>query len=147
VLFLLMVTFIGMLYFNLASASLSDSYQPGIEKLQAFLNPMYISFIMLALVILVNSPWLISLSKAYFVGVIIICIFMVIFVSIYHGPTSNWSFPEERTLIDTIDKALAQPSFSNRSAAKVVFNGVISLIALGMTYFVGQIRYNKQNQD
>ncbi|MGR8933798.1 MAG: hypothetical protein ACU837_05325, partial [Gammaproteobacteria bacterium] len=125
-----------------ATASLSDSYQPGIENLHILLNPIYISIFVLALVFF-RSSCLFGLAKAYFIAALICCFVMGVGVSTYHGPTGGWVFPENRTLSKTIERSLFQPSFSGRSTARVVFNGLVVLMALGITLYVGRKRYNK----
>jgi hypothetical protein len=144
-LFLLIAAFIGMLYFTSATASLRDSYQPGIERLHILLNPIYISIIVLVSVVVVRGRWLFGLAKTYFIVALICCVVMGVFVSTYHGAASSWVFPEDRTLSATIERSLFHPSFSGRSTARVAYNGLVVLLALGITQYVGRKRYNKAN--
>lgn len=141
ILLVLITAFISMLYFTSATASLRDSYQPGIENLHILLNPMYISIFVLVLVF-VRNRWLFGLAKMYFIAALICCVVMGGYVSTYHGSTGKWVFPENRTLSITIKRSLFQPSFSGRSTARVAFNGLVVLVALGITLYVGRKRYN-----
>jgi len=144
-LFLLIAAFVGMLYFTSATASLRDTYQPGIERLHILLNPIYISIFVVVSVVVVRSGWLFGLAKTYFIVAFICCVVMGVFVSIYHGAAGGWVLPEDRTLSATIERSLSQPSFSGRSTARVAFNGLVVLLALGITLYVGRKRYNKAN--
>ena len=144
-LFLLIAAFVGMLYFTSATASLRDTYQPGIERLHILLNPIYISVFVVVSAVAVRSSWLLGMAKTYFIVALICCVVMGVFVSTYHGAASSWVFPEDRTFSATIERALFQPSFSGRSTVSVAFNGLVVLLALGITLYVGRKRYNKTN--
>jgi len=139
----LMVIYIEELYFFTATASLRNSYQPGIEELHRFFDPNYISLVMLLTVAIIKHPWWMSLTKMFFIGALISCFALGLFESLYQGAAKSWVLPEDRTLSDTIESSLIHPTFSGRSTARSAFCGIVAFIALGITIFLERHRHNQ----
>ncbi len=124
----------AMLYFRVATASLSDDYQPGIEVLQAWLSPG----LLLAVVVLWAIVFRSSLSARVAVyacfSALMICAFMYPLVAQHSGNSNAWVFAQNRSLENTLHTALLRPNFSNRSKGSIVGSAGVALFWLGISF-------------
>jgi hypothetical protein len=134
------------LYFCAATASLYDSYQPGIEWLRVFITPGGLLFGVFLIACLNSSYWSARLAILSSAGAILVCLLMLAFISIHDGSASTWVFPENRSLFGTVRAALFQPSFSNRSFGSVVASGFFALVCLGGSLYISRRRHNQSSQ-
>jgi len=139
----ILIIYSAMLYFISATASLHDSYQPGIEKLQSLARPELIMLLTIMIGVYFKRYWVARLTLFTSQGALVICLLLVIFFALHNGSNSPWVPIEKRTLSDTVKTALFKPTFSGRSTGRVIFNGALSAIGFGILLISYRKRYNK----
>ncbi len=121
------------LYVSAATASIYDSYQPGITAFQIFFSPLIWLLIVYAALVICNvCGFRISFYSPLLGGVcaLLIVTFLIFVFEILPPPTfSSKSNRETADLPDTIRRALFTPSFSNRSYMYLL--GFLMTIGLG----------------
>jgi len=126
----------AMLYFCVATASLSDYYQPGIEVLQAWISPgLWLGVVVLCAVVF-RSVLSARVAVYSCFSAFMICAFMYPLVAQHSGNSNAWVFPQNRSLENTLDTALLRPNFSNRSKGSIVGSAGIALFWLGVSSYV-----------
>lgn len=120
-----------MLYFRVATASLHDNYQPGIEVLQTWISPGFLLGVVLGIAALFRSVDSIRTAVRSSLAALIICALMFGFVVVHSGNSNTWVFPQDRTLKGTIHTALFRPSFSNRSITTIIISAGVAFFWLG----------------
>ncbi|WP_143226736.1 hypothetical protein [Acidovorax sp. 62] len=131
------------LYFQAATASLSNTYQPGIKLLQAVISPSGLLLLVFLVACLRKSYAAARVAMATSAGAILVSALMLAFIAGHGDSPKTWQFPGARSLSSTVQVALFQPSFSNRSIGSVVGNGLLALLVLGgSVYFSRRLRIN-----
>lgn len=131
------------LYFQAATASLSNTYQPGIKLLQAVISPSGLLLLVFLVACLRKSYAAARVAMATSAGAILVSALMLAFIASHGDSPKTWQFPGARSLSSTVRVALSQPSFSNRSIGSVVGNGFLALLVLGgSVYFSRRRRIN-----
>lgn len=135
---LLICLYSGCTYFGAATASMHDSYIPGIDGLKLIFNPLLIIGILLGTLFLTGNRELSRITRNGMAWCIIISILMTqVVMDIKSQSSVDHSYPGERMLLSTIWQSLSAPSFSNRSIisfiASAVMAGICFLIA-GLFY-------------
>jgi hypothetical protein len=126
------------LYFQVATASLYDTHQPGIEALRRTLQPGVVLVLVSLLAWLRKSPWTIQLSRWVNGGAVLCCALMLMAVTLHSGTPPQWQPPEDRSLWSTLEQAILHPSFSNRSTFSAVKSGLFAAVLL-----MGAMRWRK----
>jgi hypothetical protein len=119
------------LYFQAATASLSNTYQPGIKLLQVVISPSGLLLLVFLVACLRKSYAAARVAMATSAGAILVCALMLAFIAGHGDSPKTWQPPGDRSLSSTVRVALFQPSFSNRSIGSVVGNGFLALLVLG----------------
>jgi hypothetical protein len=130
------------LYLRVATASINDSYQPGIEAIQIACSPGIVLALTLAEAAWTKSATVARLCTMCCVGALAVCGVMLIVVNMELS-TAAWQFAQERTLTSTLRRALFTPSFSNRSA---VWSAVFAAIMLRASLWLSHKLHNKALQ-
>lgn len=130
-----------LLYVFAATASLRNTYQPGIENLHITLNPNNLTILVIGTILLVKKRFLVKVSVLFLIFAIIISIVLTIFVSTYQGSIGEWVLPENRTLLGTVKRSVFEPVFSGRSTARTTFSGICAVIGYGLSCAVLRRRY------
>lgn len=123
------------LYFRIATASLDDAHQPGIESLQAMARPGAVLAMVSLLGWLHRSLWAIQLARWVNGGATLCCAVLLGVTLVHRGGLHRWQPPESRTLSRTVEQSLLHPSFSNRSTYSAIGSGLFAL-----ALFAGAIR-------
>ena len=149
----ILLLYTGTLYFQAATASLHEGYQPGIDRLKPVLEPVWL------LLGLAVYTWLKRSAPAFkriymtSAGAFLVCLGMLgVIIAIDNWKAKNtgntwfshqtpaWVCghtnhrentvirPEERLLICTVYTALFRPSFSNRSYSAVLGSSCVALL-------------------
>ncbi|WP_303759311.1 hypothetical protein [Alcanivorax jadensis] len=126
------------LYFQSATASLHDRYQPGIEFLQMLVSPALMLIVSAFLALMITSRRYRSFLKSSYLGCAVIGVLLGAFVFFHESRASNWASPEGRTMLNTLHASLFSPSFSNRSVVVVLGNALFSFALLGWFLFLGR---------
>ena len=134
------------LYFQAATASLSNAYQPGIEVLRAVVSPGGLLLVVFLIACLRKSYAAIRVATLASAGALFVSTLMLVVVAGHGGSLNTWQFPEARSLSGTVYLALFQPSFSNRSIGAVAGNGFLALLALGGSAYLSRRRHNQSVQ-
>ena len=121
----------AMLYFRVATASLHDNYQLGIEVLQIWISPGFLLGVVLGVTALFRSVDSIRTAVRSSLAALIICALMFGFVVAHSGNSNTWVFPQDRNLKDTIHTALFRPNFSNRSITTIIVSAGVAFFWLG----------------
>jgi len=141
---ILTLTYMLAAYFQAATASLKDSYQPGIEILRLFTMPGALLFAVFLAAFLVKSYTSARLSVIFCRAALCVCaLLFIITVFPWSKSSGNWLFPEERTLSTTVKTALFQPSFSNRSSISAASSGAFAFILLAASTRLAKKRHNQ----
>ena len=132
----------ALLYFRAATASLFDDYQPGIELLRQWLNPLWIAAVVwLAALIKGTAVWT-QFARDSAATALLLCLLMYLLVASHRGTQNPWQFPQERTLTNTVQIALLAPNFSSRSKLEIAVNGALSGLCL-VAYWLQSRRKRK----
>lgn len=131
------------LYFQAATASLSNTYQSGIELLRAVISPSGLLLLVFLVACLRQSYAIARVVMATSAGAILVSALMLAFIAGHDDSSKTWQFPEARSLSGTVQAALFEPSFSNRSIGSVVGNGFLAMLVFGgAVYFSRRLRVN-----
>ncbi len=131
------------LYFQAATASLSNTYQPGIELLRAVISPSGLLLLVFLVACLRKSYAAARVATVTGAGAILVCALMLASIASHGDSPITWQPDGARSLSSTVQVALFQPSFSNRSIGSVVGNGFLALLVLGgSVYFSRRRRIN-----
>ena len=140
---LLMVSLYGaLLYFHAATASLRDTYQPGIETMQLLSAPEAILLLILLVSVVVKQHWLAIFAFYCSIGAFVACAILFVLIATHDGNTNTWASPDDRTLQKTVITAMFEPSFSGRSTGRVLSNGAIAVLSIVSSAYVLRRRYN-----
>ena len=133
----LMLPYVGGVYFRAATASLSDDHQPGMESLKLCIQPGLVLLLPLLLAWLTKARGFMQVARWSSVCGLFACIVLLVFC-VSHGPSSGvqWLAAGTRSLATTVQQALFQPSFSNRSVASVAGSAVFAMGLLMLNCFV-----------
>ena len=115
-------------YFHAATASLSDDYQPGIERLKLSIQPGLVLLLPLLLAWLLKARGLIQIAQWSSLCGLLACLVVLVFCA-SHGQSGGvqWVAPNHRSLTTTVQQALFQPSFSSRSVGSVLGSAVFAM--------------------
>ena len=108
------------LYFRVATASLTDAYQPGIEALRGAVWPSVVLWVPLALALVFKSAVWMEASRAISAGAVVCCAVLLLLVKLSGGAAPGRIGGESRSLSTTVRVALLQPRFSNRSVGSLI---------------------------
>ena len=140
---LLTLVYVPAVYFEAATASLNDRYQPGIDTLQLFVMPGALLCAVFLAALLGKSYTSARLAFFFSRTALFACALLFLLTVIpSSGPPSDWVFSKDRSLAKAVKIALLQPSFSNRSSASVVGSGILAFII-----FIGSSRIAKKRHD
>lgn len=143
---LILVLYASALYFQAATASLSNIYQPGIESLRVSVSPGGLLVVVFLVACIRKSFVVAHLAMLTSAGAILVSVLMLAFVAGHGGSPNTWRFPEARSLSGTVRLALFQPSFSNRSIGSVAGNGFLALFVLAGSAYLSRRRHNNPVQ-
>lgn len=125
----------AMLYFLVATSSLRNDYQPGIEVLQTWSSPGFFLGIVDLCSILFGSVLSAKVAVRCSISAVVICTLMFGFVFLHPGSSSSWVGAQDRNLESTIHTALLNPNFSNRSKVTLIGSAGIALFWLSVSAF------------
>ncbi len=123
------------LYFQAATASLYDRYQPGIEFLQICLTPSLLLVVSVIASLMYKGKGYREFLKGACLACIAVGFALAAFVFLYEAQSKTWIFPEDRTLMNTLESSLLDPVFSNRSILSVSVNIVFSSLLVGWLFW------------
>jgi hypothetical protein len=129
-------TYALLLHFRVATASLYDDYQPGIEALRAWVSPGLLLAVLVMSTALTGSYVLVKLAKRSCQAALVVCLLLFVYVSGHSASRTSWVFPEHRTLEATVLTAISHPSFSNRSKGSIIGSAIVAGFWLGVSSFV-----------
>ena len=118
------------LYFQAATASLTDDYQPGIGLLITIVSPTGLLLATLLVACLRKTGSSARIAVLTCAGAVAVSVLLLAFVHVHEGAPGTWRFPESRSLGGTVRLAVFQPRFSNRSEGSVVGSGVCAALLL-----------------
>lgn len=132
------VGFSAELYVFSATASLYDTYQPGISAFRMRVNPLALLLVAGGVPLLAALTWRarrVSLAKfatriSLFGGAICLAFLFVLFVLEAAGFQCDEPLPAIRELSATLGRALRCPTFSGRSSAAPLYGAVLSALLL-----------------
>lgn len=139
---LVAVAYTLALYFQAATASLSNAYQAGIELLRSVVSPGGLLMAVFLVACLRKSYAASRVAMLASAGAVLVSALMLALVVGHQGNSNTWQFPEARSLSGTLHQALCRPSFSNRSVASVAGSGVLALLVLGGSAYLSRRRQN-----
>lgn len=116
-------------YFDAATASLSDAYQPGLDAFKLCVQPGLWLLLPLLLAYCMKTQQAAQVALWCGIGGLVCCGILFAFCSL-HMPRggSSWVAPEMRTLGRTLHAALLLPSFSNRSLGSIAGSGIFAAL-------------------
>lgn len=122
----LLALYAGFMYFQAATASIGEDYQPGISRVQLLLSPGLLLLLLVLAGWLTRNGFIRRLAQIVTGGAIVICLLIILFI--YTGGDSTETIEVPRMLSSTIYKALFYPNFSNRSYAAPFYGGIFALL-------------------
>jgi hypothetical protein len=133
---LVTANYAAMLYFQTATASLHDEYQPGIEAMKAWISPGALLLILVAGAAFLRSSFVLQIAKSSCKAALLVCVLLFLLVSVHRGNRNTWVFPQQRSLEGTARIALFSPNFSNRSTGTVLGSAGIALLCFGASVWL-----------
>lgn len=119
------------IYVLAATASLYDSYQPGIEAFKRWLQPGLLLTAALAFACFGKSLETAKLTQRLALAALTACGLLLLVIAQHESsPRIGHVWPEQRTLGSTLMQALFQPSFSGRSKLTSMVSGLWALLVL-----------------
>jgi len=129
-----------MLYFRVATASLYDGYQPGIEHARTLVSPGLLLALLVCSALVSRSVLVSRIALHTSLCALVICFYVFIGVSLHGGNQNPSVFAKDRTLTSTVHTALFSPNFSGRSKGSIISSAVFALGALAVVLFVRRKR-------
>jgi hypothetical protein len=126
------------LYFRVATASLTDSYQPGIEALRKGIWPSVVLWGPLAVALVRKSPAWMDATRAISAGALVCCVVLLLLVKLGGDAAPGRVAGEGRSLGATVRIALVQPSFSNRSVGSLIGSAAVASITCLASFALGR---------
>lgn len=128
------LVFSAELYLFAATASIYDSYQPGISGVRMFLHPLALLLILAGAPLFLGLVWrahrsaLAELSESIsLVGGVICLLALALLLALDAiGVRCDDPLPAIRELRTTLQHSLGCPNFSGRSGASAVYGGLLS---------------------
>lgn len=125
---ILAVPYAAAVYFWAATASLYDSYQPGIDLLHRLIIPGFLIGGIFLIASLTKSHSIVRLTVLLSSAAVVICTLLLVVV-VGSTPSTDPA-PDDHSLKSTIEFALSRPSFSNRSVVVVFESGAFAGLVL-----------------
>lgn len=125
----------ALLYAQAATASLTDAYQPGMERLRWLTRPGWLLLGLLALAWLRPQARLASQLVCICAGAALLCAALAAWLVWLDAPgraANTWLPPQARNLGTVLHTALWTPSFSNRSLGATLGNAIWALAACAL---------------
>ena len=139
----LVLAFALTLYFQAATASLSDAYQPGIEFLRNVVRPAWVVLAVLLVASMWGSATGLRIARLTCAGAAIFALCLAIGVSVHEGSPRAWVLPEGRSLKESVRLAMLEPQFSNRSLVTITVNGLFAALVFCGAVFLSRRRAAK----
>ena len=130
----------GMLYFRVATASLDDRYQPGIEALRLYASPGLLLGVLTLGGLVFRASVVARVAQRACVAALVVCVLLFGVVFTHSGSYHPWVFPEARTLAGTVQTALFSPTFSNRSTIFIIVSAGVALFWLAVSSWAVRTR-------
>jgi len=122
-----------LIYFQAVTASMEDSYQPGIGKVKAVLSPSLFLLIIVVLGMAAKKPMWRAVSNFVSGWAIVICV-LIFSMAGWNYETSGYVPTEERYLFGTIYHSLTHPQFSNRSYFVAIYGAIIAAVLFAWSF-------------
>ncbi|MDO5290756.1 MAG: hypothetical protein Q4F13_14155 [Pseudomonadota bacterium] len=136
-----LLLYAALLYAQAATASLTDAYLPGIERLRWLAGPGWVLLGVLGLAWLSPRARLASLAVWVCAGAALLCAALAAWLIWWDAPgraANTWLPPQARSWGSVLHVALAQPSFSNRSLGAILGSGLWALAACALAAWLAR---------